>query len=54
MLSGSTRGYSELDCGDRGLEASLATAADTRHRFLDALLAEVLAPDAKRQLEAAE
>lgn len=36
------------------LEASLATADDTRRRLLQALLAEVLAPDADRELEAAE
>jgi type I restriction enzyme S subunit len=36
------------------LEASLATAADTRRRLLDALLAEALAPTDDRALEAAE
>ncbi len=36
------------------LEASLATAADTRRRLLDALLAEALAPAAARNREAAE
>jgi type I restriction enzyme S subunit len=36
------------------LEASLTTAADTRRRLLDALLAEALAPDDERELEAAE
>ncbi len=36
------------------LEASLATAADTRRRLLDALLAEAPAPDDARELEAAE
>ncbi len=36
------------------LEASLATAADTRRRLLDALLAEALAPDDAREQEAAE
>jgi type I restriction enzyme S subunit len=36
------------------LEASLATADDTRRRLLEALLAEALAPDAERELEAAE
>ncbi|BAQ44673.1 restriction endonuclease S subunits [Methylobacterium aquaticum] len=36
------------------LEASLTTAADTRRRLLDALLAEALAPDEDRLLEAAE
>jgi type I restriction enzyme S subunit len=36
------------------LEASLATAADTSRRLLDALLAETLAPAAERELEAAE
>lgn len=36
------------------LEASLTAAADTRRRLLDALLAEVLAPDEDRLLEAAE
>ena len=35
------------------LEASLATGDDTRHRLLDALLAEALAP-AERDLVAAE
>ncbi len=36
------------------LEASLTAAADTRLRLLDALLAEALAPDEDRLLEAAE
>lgn len=36
------------------LEASLATAADTSRRLLDALLTEALAPDEERELEAAE
>jgi len=36
------------------LEASLTTAAHTRSRLLDALLAEALAPDKERELEAAE
>jgi type I restriction enzyme S subunit len=36
------------------LEASLATADDTRRRLLEALLAEALAPAGKRELEAAE
>ncbi len=36
------------------LEASLATAADTRRRLLEALLAEALAPADARELEAAE
>ena len=36
------------------LEASLTTAADTRRRLLDALLAEALAPSEERELEAAE
>jgi type I restriction enzyme S subunit len=36
------------------LEASLTTAADTRRLLLDALLAEALAPDEERELEAAE
>jgi len=36
------------------LEASLTTAADTRRSLLDALLAEALAPDEDRLLEAAE
>jgi len=36
------------------LEASLATADDTRRRLLDALLAEALAPTDARELEAAE
>ncbi len=36
------------------LEASLTTAADSRRRLLDALLAEALAPDEDRLLEAAE
>ena len=30
------------------------TAAHTRHRLLDALLVETLAPDEQRELEAAE
>jgi type I restriction enzyme S subunit len=37
-----------------GLEASLTAADDTRRRLLEALLAEALAPDAVRELEAAE
>jgi type I restriction enzyme, S subunit len=36
------------------LEASLATADDTRGRLLEALLAEALAPAEERELEAAE
>jgi type I restriction enzyme S subunit len=36
------------------LEASLTTADGTRRRLLDALLAEALAPDEERELEAAE
>jgi type I restriction enzyme S subunit len=36
------------------LEASLTAAADTRRRLLEALLAETLAPDEDRELEAAE
>jgi type I restriction enzyme S subunit len=36
------------------LEAGLTSAADTRSRLLDALLAEALTPDEKRELEAAE
>jgi hypothetical protein len=36
------------------LEASLTTADDTRSRLLEALLAEALAPDDERELEAAE
>lgn len=36
------------------LEASLATAADTRRGLLDALLADALAPVDRRELEAAE
>ena len=36
------------------LEASLTAASDTRRRLLDALLAEALAPDEGRELEAAE
>ena len=36
------------------LEASLTTAAETRRRLLHALLAEALAPDDERELEAAE
>jgi type I restriction enzyme S subunit len=36
------------------LEASLTTAADTRRRLLDALLAEALVPSEARELEAAE
>lgn len=36
------------------LEESLATAADTRRRLLEALLAEALAPAGARELEAAE
>jgi type I restriction enzyme S subunit len=36
------------------LEASLTSAADTRSRLLDALLAEALTPDDARELEAAE
>ena len=37
-----------------GLEASLAAAAATRRRLLEALLAEALAPTDDRELEAAE
>src|SRR6266403_416926 len=36
------------------LEASLTAGAATRRRLLDALLAEALAPDGERELEAAE
>ena len=36
------------------LEASLAATATTRRLLLDALLAEALAPDEERELEAAE
>ncbi|HLH12112.1 MAG TPA: restriction endonuclease subunit S, partial [Methylovirgula sp.] len=36
------------------LEASLASADDTRRRLLEALRAEALGPDAVRELEAAE
>ena len=36
------------------LEADLITAAGTRRRLLDALLAEALAPDEERELEAAK
>ena len=36
------------------LEASLATAADTRRRLLDALLADALAPSMEHKFEAAE
>jgi type I restriction enzyme, S subunit len=36
------------------LEASLTTTAATRHRLLDALLAEALAPAEEREMEAAE
>jgi len=36
------------------LEASLTTADDTRRCLLEALLAEALAPDEERELEAAE
>ena len=36
------------------LEANLTTAADTRRRLLEALLAEALAPVEERELEAAE
>jgi type I restriction enzyme S subunit len=36
------------------LAASLTTAAETRRRLLEALLAEALAPEAERELEAAE
>jgi type I restriction enzyme, S subunit len=36
------------------LEASLATADETRPRLLEALLAEALAPEKERELEAAE
>jgi type I restriction enzyme S subunit len=36
------------------LEASLASSDDTRRRLLDALLAEALASDEERELEAAE
>jgi len=36
------------------LEASLATADDTRPRLLEALLAEALSPANARELEAAE
>jgi type I restriction enzyme, S subunit len=37
-----------------GLEASLATAANTRRRLLGALLADALAPSTERKFEAAE
>ena len=36
------------------LEASLTTAAETRRRLLEALLAEALAPLEAREMEAAE
>jgi type I restriction enzyme S subunit len=36
------------------LEASLTTADDTRGRLLDAILAEALVPDDKREPEASE
>ncbi len=36
------------------LEASLGTADDTRRSLLEALVAETLAPDAERELEAVE
>jgi type I restriction enzyme, S subunit len=36
------------------LQASLTATADSRHRLLDALLAEALAPEDQRELEAAE
>jgi type I restriction enzyme, S subunit len=36
------------------LEVSLATADETRRLLLEALLAEALAPDDERELEAAE
>jgi type I restriction enzyme, S subunit len=36
------------------LEASLTATAATRRRLLDALLAEALAPEDQRELEAAE
>jgi type I restriction enzyme, S subunit len=36
------------------LEANLTAAATARRRLLDALLAEALAPDQERELEAAE
>ncbi len=36
------------------LEASLDSSEDARRRLLDALLAEALAPDGERELEAAE
>jgi type I restriction enzyme S subunit len=36
------------------LKASLASTDETRARLLEAFLAEVLAPDAERELEAAE
>jgi type I restriction enzyme S subunit len=36
------------------LEESLIAADETRRRLLDALLAEALEPDEKRELEAAE
>jgi len=36
------------------LEASLTGADETRRRLLEALLAEALAPDEERELEAAE
>jgi type I restriction enzyme S subunit len=36
------------------LEASLASADNSRRRLLETLLAEALAPDEERELEAAE
>jgi len=36
------------------LEASLNAAGASRHRLLEALVAEALAPDEARELEAAE
>jgi type I restriction enzyme S subunit len=36
------------------LEANLTACAETRRRLLDALLAEALAPNNERELEAAE
>lgn len=36
------------------LEASLVTTDETRKRLLEALLAEALAPNEERELEAAE
>jgi type I restriction enzyme S subunit len=48
-----TKVYELMELCDR-LEASLTTADDTQRRLLEALLAEALAPDDERELEAAE